>query len=115
MTEDEAWADLVARWSDEEAHRAFLSGLNELGALAEAGRRYRDALARQPGDPVALRWRDELVRKATVLAMSQMPRTAPPRPVPPGVRRAILALLALATLAMVVFVATRLSRLGALP
>ena len=115
MSVDEAWADLVARWSDEEAHRAFLSRFNDLDALAEAGRRYRDALARQPDDPVALRWRDELVRKATVLAMSQMPRTAPPRPVPPGVRRAVLALLALASLAMVFWIATRLSRLGAPP
>jgi len=112
-TEDEAWADLTARWSDEEAHRVYLSRFNDLAALAAAGSRYREALARTPGDPMALRWREELIRKATVLAMSQMPRTAPPRPVPPGLRRAILALLALASLSMVVWIATRLSRLGA--
>lgn len=91
QADDEAWAALRARWSDEEAHRAFLARFPELESLAEAGRRYREVLDRSPEDPMARRFRDEILRRATVLAMAQLPRTKPPRTVSPGARRAILA------------------------
>jgi hypothetical protein len=88
---DTAWSELQARWDDEAAHRAFLARFPDLEALAEAGRRYRAALDARPGDPVALRWRDEVVKRATVIAMAQLPRTRPPRQLPPRLRRAIVA------------------------
>lgn len=76
---DAAWAEVEARWQEEGAHRAFLASHADLDGLAEAGRRYRQVLEARPGDPVALRWRDEVLKKATVLAMAQLPRTRPPQ------------------------------------
>jgi hypothetical protein len=85
-----AWADLRARWSDEAAHLAFLDRFSDLDGLAAVGGRYRDALDTQPGDPVASRWRDEVLKRATALALAQLPRASPPRVLSPGVRKALL-------------------------
>jgi len=75
---DAAWAEVEARWQEEEAHRAFLARHADLEGLAEAGRRYRTAMEKRPGDPVALRWRDEVLKRATAMALAQLPRTKPP-------------------------------------
>ncbi len=88
---DEAWAAVVARWDDDESHQAFLARFGDLVGLAEAGRRYREALAARPGDAVALRWRDEIVRRATVQGLMQLPRTSRPAAPPTLVRWAVLA------------------------
>jgi hypothetical protein len=108
---DEAgWAEVRARWDDEEAHWAFVVKCAERGfdGLSEAGRRYRTALDDQPGDPAALRWRDEVLRRATALAFAQLPRTAPSRlAAAPGLRRLVVALLVLAMVAAVAFVLLR--------
>ena len=72
------WAEVRARWDDESAHAALLHRFPDLDGLTEIGRRYRAVLHERPDDPVALRWRDEIVRRATVVAMSQLPRTRPP-------------------------------------
>lgn len=58
------WTRTVAAWSDPGAHQAFLSQAVVLGALAQAGRAYRIALARSPQDPRALAGRDEVLRHA---------------------------------------------------
>jgi hypothetical protein len=76
--DDAAWDEVVRQWADDAAHRAFLAARPGMEGLADAGRRYRDALARRPGDPVALRWRDEVLRRAAALAFAQLPRTRPP-------------------------------------
>lgn len=110
--EEAAWAEVQARWQDETAHREYLGRLWDLEGLAEAGRRYRAALQARPDDPVALRWRDEVVRRATALALAQLPRTRPPRQLPPGLRRALLAAAVMASAGMVAWVITRLSRVG---
>jgi hypothetical protein len=89
--DDEAWAAVLARWEDEEPHHAFLARFGDLAGLAEAGRRYREVLAGKPGDPVALRWRDEIVRRATAQGLMQLPRTSPPAVSPKLVRWAVLA------------------------
>lgn len=89
--DDEAWAALLARWDDEEAHRAFLARFSDLEGLAGAGRRYRQALEERPGDAVALRWRDEVLKRATVQGLAQLPRLSPPRASPRLLRRAMLA------------------------
>jgi hypothetical protein len=85
-----AWADLRARWSDDAAHRALLDRFSDLDGLAAVGGRYREALDAQPGDPVAARWRDEVLKRATALALSQLPRTAPSHALSPRARKALL-------------------------
>jgi hypothetical protein len=89
-TEAEAWARVEAAWEDVAAHRAYLARCTSLEELAAAGRRYRDALAARPGDPVAGRMREELVKRATVVGLSTMPRTAPPTR-SPTLRRILVA------------------------
>ncbi len=105
-----AWADVTARWGDDSAHRAFLDRFGDLPGLAEAGRRYKAVLDLQPDEAVARRWRDEVVKRVTVLAVAQLPRTPPPRQVAPGLRRALLVAAAAASLSAVVWALLRLSR-----
>lgn len=93
LTSDEAaaWAEVLGRWGDDGAHRAFLDRCGDLDGLARAGGRYRDVLAARPGDPVALRWRDEVLRRATAAGLASLPRTAAVVPqVPRWVRPALL-------------------------
>jgi hypothetical protein len=105
-----AWAEVTARWADEEAHRAFLDRFGDLEGLADAGRRYRAALDARPGDAVAARWRDEVVKRATVLALARLPRTKPPRQLPPGPRRALLLAFVAASVAAAGWVLLEMSR-----
>lgn len=107
---DAAWAEVEARWQDDEAHRAFLARHPDLESLAEAGRRYRKAMEERPGDAVALRWRDEVLKRATVIAMAQLPRTAPPRRVPSGLRRALLLAAVAATAGAAAWVVLQLGK-----
>jgi hypothetical protein len=112
--EEAAWADLGLRWDDAEAHRGYLSRFPDLEGLARAGARYRAVLSERPDDPAALAGRDEVVRRATVLGLAAMPRTAPPpRSSPWGKRGAWLALVAFLGVA-VAAAAIRLLRPGAL-
>jgi hypothetical protein len=69
-----AWDALVRRWEEEEAHRAYLARATDLDALAEAGRRYKAILDARPGDAVAIRWREEVVKRATAVAFASLPR-----------------------------------------
>src|SRR5512143_573550 len=105
--EEAAWAEVAARWGDEEAHQEYLSRLRDLEGLADAGRRYKAALDARPDDPVARRWRDEVVRRATAVALAQIPRTKPPRQLPPGARRAIIAAALVVGVAMVGWVISK--------
>lgn len=115
-SEDEAWAAVTARWQEEDAHRAYLAAHADLDGLAEAGRRYRAALERDPADAVALRWRDEVVRRATAIALAQLPRTKP-APERTGMRRGVVAALALMIVGGLAYAALRLAALstGAAP
>ena len=90
-TEEDAWREVVTRWEDEEAHRGYLASFADLEGLAAAGRRYRAVLEARPGDPVAARWRDEIVKRAMVQGLAQLPRTAAPRALPPRARRLLVA------------------------
>jgi hypothetical protein len=109
-SEDAAWAAVVERWEEEGAHRDYLGRLWDLEGLAEAGRRYKVVLDGRPDDPVARRWRDEVIRRATALALAQLPRTRPPREVHPGLRRAIWVAAVMVTLGMLGWVLVRLPR-----
>lgn len=75
--EERAWGSVLERWDDEAAHRAWLANFTDIEGLARAGQRYRDALAAHPDDPVAARWRDEVVKRATVQGLASLPRTPP--------------------------------------
>lgn len=101
---DAAWARVVAAWGDESAHRAYVAGLADLDALADAGRRYRAVLASRPGDVVALRALGDVVQRATAQGLASLPRTTPPRRLSPLARRLLVALLAfvLAAIALAV-------------
>jgi hypothetical protein len=77
-----AWAEVRAAWDDEATHRAYLASFPDLDGLARAGRRYRAVLAVDPRNAIAARWRDEVVKRAMVQGLAQMPRTKPPRKLP---------------------------------
>ncbi len=76
--EARAWAEVVAAWDDEARHRAYLARIPDLEGLATAGGRYRAALAERPGDALAARFRDEVVRRALALALASQPRAQEP-------------------------------------
>jgi hypothetical protein len=75
---DAAWDELTRRWDDLEAHRALLAACADLDGLAEVGRRYRAVLEVRPTDPVAREMKGEILRRATVIGLAQLPRTRPP-------------------------------------
>jgi hypothetical protein len=103
-SEPDTWAELIGRWQDEQAHRAYLARFCDLPGLTEAGRRYREVLERRPDDPIALRARDEIVKRAAVLALAQLPRTRSPQETPRWVKHALVAVMVLLGLASVVIV-----------
>jgi hypothetical protein len=75
---DVSWAALQARWGEPSAHQALLSSCGTLEGLAELGRRYRAVLETRPQDPMALQMKAEIIKRATILGLSQLPRTRPP-------------------------------------
>lgn len=87
-----AWAEVQARWAEQPAHLAYLARFPDLDGLTTAGRRYRDALAARPGDTMALAMKAEVVKRATVVGLAMLPRTAPARTASPLWRRATIVL-----------------------
>jgi antibiotic biosynthesis monooxygenase (ABM) superfamily enzyme len=75
-----AWAEVEAAWTDEARHRAYLARFHDLEGLAAAGGRYRAALAARPGDPIAARFRDEVVRRAVAHGLASLPRSPQEHP-----------------------------------
>lgn len=59
------WVDALSAWEDEALHDAFLKHCSQAGLLAPAGRRYRDRLDTNPGDGVAARMQDRILKMAT--------------------------------------------------
>jgi len=113
--EAEAWGEVLARWEDEGAHRAYLARFSDLEGLTQAGVRYREVLLARPDDSVAARWRDEIVKRAAVQGLAQLPRTQPPRQLGRGARRALLAALLAGAALSVSWVLYRFLSLGARP
>ena len=107
--EPEAWAAVLAAWEDEAAHRAYLARFADLEGLAHAGGRYRAVLAERPGDALAARFRDEVVRRATVQGLASLPRAAPPRV--GRLRRGLLVLALLVSGGLAAWSALRLATL----
>jgi hypothetical protein len=112
--EEEAWSALGDRWGDPEAHRAFLARFTDLEGLARTGARYREVLATRPGDRPAARARDEILRRATALALAEAPRPSVRAPLPPAVKWGVVALLAGTLLGAAAWVAFTLAGLGAM-
>jgi hypothetical protein len=75
--EPAAWAEVQARWEEPAAHLAYLARFPDLDGLTTAGRRYREALAARPGDTVALAMKAEILKRATVVGLSMLPKAAP--------------------------------------
>jgi hypothetical protein len=86
VSEAAAWAALCGAWDDEAAHRAYLARLIDLDGFAAAGGRYSAVLSERPGDAMALRFREEVVKRATATALASLPRTSAPRELPRAVR-----------------------------
>lgn len=101
--EPEAWARVVASWDDEVVHRAYLDRFGDLEGLAIAGGRYRAVLDARPDDPVARRFRDEVVKRATVAGLAQLPRTRPRSPIPRSLQVLLVALFLAALVVSVLF------------
>ncbi len=76
-SEEAAWAEVLAAWSDEAAHRRYLARFQSLEALPVAGGRYKAVLDERPDDAMALLMRGEVVKKATAYALAAAPRTPP--------------------------------------
>ncbi len=88
--EETAWAEVLAAWEDEERHRAYLARFTDLDGLAVAGRRYREILAARPGDALASRFRDEVLKRAMAQGLMSLPRTKPPGHGPRTLYKAIV-------------------------
>lgn len=113
--EDTAWAELLAHWDDDGAHRAFLDAAAARGleGLGGAGQRYRDVLAARPGDPMATRGRDEVLRRALAQGLAQLPRSVPAAASRPGLARGIALVFAVLLVLVAAFVTIRLFAVGA--
>lgn len=114
--EAEAWAEVERAWTDEERHGAYLARFGDLAGLAVAGGRYRDALAARPGDPTALRFREEILRRATAMGLGAPARLEPARIRSTRAVRAAAVAVAVALAAAAALAAFRLlSALGGRP
>jgi hypothetical protein len=72
------WSAASADWHDAARHDAFLKHCSLAGALAPAGRRYRERLDAQPSDAVAARMQERILTMATA---SLLHPAAAPTPV----------------------------------
>lgn len=71
---DRAFRELEAHWGEDAAHKRFIAFCSAQGALAEAGRRYREVRERDPARrEEAARRIDEVL--AAALATMQVLRT----------------------------------------
>jgi len=110
--EETAWSELRGRWGDDAAHQAFLSRFSDLEGLARAGARYREVLAATPSDGAALRARDEILKRASVLGLAELPRTSMSPALPRTVKWWAVALLSGALVGGAAWLAYVLASLG---
>jgi hypothetical protein len=114
--EEAAWAEVLLAWDDEARHRAYLDRFRDLEGLAVAGRRYREVLTARPGDTIATRFRDEVVKRAMVRGLVSLPRPAPAAEKPRTIFRAVLVAVAVGLGAATWWMISRLGSLsGASP
>ena len=70
----QSWVGLLQRWGELDRHDALVVEALSRGELPSLGRLYRLYLARVPADPLALRGREEVVRRASVPAVALSPQ-----------------------------------------
>ena len=63
---NEMWSGLLAEWSATANHEEFLKHCLQTGALAAAGRLYRQKLDGDPKDPIAAQMQAQILTKATL-------------------------------------------------
>lgn len=61
------WLEAEAAWTDQSRHDAFMAYCQKVGLLGPAGRRYRERLDREPGEPTAKRMQDKILGLAAHL------------------------------------------------
>jgi len=66
------WTALEAGWHEDERHDRFIKHCASARLLGAAGRQYRAALDRAPGDAIALRMQQRIVAMAS-LALGPLP------------------------------------------
>ena len=76
---DRAWRELLRRWEDPAAHDRLLARAQAEEALPQVARMYQLRLARNEADTLALRAREELLRRVTASASAAVtPQAAEP-------------------------------------
>ncbi len=104
------WREVSAHWAELAGHEAFIEACSSADLLTEAVRRYRFKAEENPADPVATRYRDQLIER--LMAVASLPSREAPSSAP---RRAIgvagFVLLGIVALALV-FVFQRLTAAG---
>lgn len=65
------WKALGSRWSDPASHGRFVDACGAAELLTEAVRRYRIRAEQDPRDPIAARYRDELIER--LMATASLP------------------------------------------
>jgi hypothetical protein len=100
-TIEAAWQRVLESWGDPEAHRKFVALCASLGALAEAGTRYREVREK---DPARAEVAAAQISRIVAAAVSNLePLRTPPRKRPPIALYVIAALVAAALLAGVFY------------
>jgi hypothetical protein len=100
-TIEAAWQRVLESWGDPEVHRKFVALCASLGALAEAGTRYR---AIREKDPARAEVAAAQIAKIVAAAVSGLePLRTPPRKRPPLALYVIAAVIAVALLAGVFY------------
>lgn len=74
---DAAWQQVEAAWEDDGAHRRFVALCESLGALAEAGRRYRAVRDTDPTRSPSATKRIDYVLSVAMRSMEVTRATAP--------------------------------------
>ena len=71
---ESGWQRVQASWDQSAAHERLLSEALARDDLASLGARYRGYLEAHPGDAMATRAREELLRRATAAMLTRLPR-----------------------------------------
>lgn len=83
-TIEAAWQELLQRWSDTSAHRAFLDKCSFEREYMLGAKRYRGVLRERPKDPAALQALDRLARMVEVtMAAETATRSVADKPTAP--------------------------------
>ena len=89
------WVDVEAAWEDPDVHDAFLVQCRDTGNLRHAAECYRNRLAQDPEDPIALKRRQQIMALAMMSMNLEAARREAEREETPSRRGSLPLLLAL--------------------